>query len=52
MDEQDSGVSIESGTSFVLVPGGAHVMLAGVDERDVEAPVEVTFVFDDRSAGR
>ena len=50
MDEQDNGVSIEAGTSFVLAPGGAHVMLAGVDEGDVQAPVEVTFVFDDGSA--
>ena len=40
---------IEAGTSFALEPGGAHVMLDGVDEGDVLAPVEVTFVFDDGS---
>ena len=38
---------IEVGTSFVLEPGGAHVMLDGVDPAEVLAPVEVTFVFDD-----
>ncbi len=49
MGEQDDGVRIEAGTSFVLEPGGAHVMLDGVDAGDVLAPVEVTFVFDDGS---
>jgi periplasmic copper chaperone A len=49
MGERDGGVRIEAGTSFVLEPGGAHVMLDGVDGGDVLAPVEVTFVFDDGS---
>ena len=49
MGERDDGVRIEAGTSFVLEPGGAHVMLDGVDAGDVLAPVEVTFVFDDGS---
>ena len=44
MGEQD-GVQIEAGTSFVLEPGGTHVMLEGVDAVDLQAPVEVTFVF-------
>ena len=49
MGEPDGGVTIEAGASFVLEPGGAHVMLDGVDAADVVAPVEVTFVFDDGS---
>ena len=48
MGEQD-GVRIEAGTSFVLEPGGTHVMLEGVDAVDLQAPVEVTFVFGDGS---
>ena len=47
MGEQDNGVTIGPGMSFVLEPGGAHVMLEGVDAGDVQAPVEVTLVFDD-----
>lgn len=49
MGEQDSGVRIEAGTSFVLEPGGTHVMLEGVDAVDLQAPVEVTFAFGDGS---
>jgi periplasmic copper chaperone A len=45
MGEPVDGVRIEAGTSFVLEPGGAHVMLDGVEAGDVVAPVEVTFVF-------
>ena len=51
MGEPDGGVTIEAGASFVLEPGGAHVMLDGVDAADVVAPVAVTFVFDDGSVG-
>jgi periplasmic copper chaperone A len=49
MGDPDGGLTIEPGASFVLEPGGAHVMLDGVEAGDVEAPVEVTFVFDDGS---
>lgn len=49
MGDPDGGLAIEPGASFVLEPGGAHVMLDGVDAADFASPVEVTFEFDDGS---
>ncbi len=47
MGEPEGGFPIAAGASFVLEPGGAHVMFQGVDPAAFGSPVEVTFLFDD-----
>ena len=47
MGEPEGGFPIAAGATFVLDPGGAHVMFEDVDATQFAAPVEVTFVFDD-----
>jgi periplasmic copper chaperone A len=46
MQAREGGFPIESGDSFTLEPGGAHVMLLDVDPANITDPVEITFQFD------
>jgi len=47
MQEQENGFTIAPGESLVLEPGGAHVMLLGVDPGTYPDEFEVNFTFDD-----
>ena len=46
MQQKEGGFVIEAGTSLVMEPGGAHVMLLDVDPADVTGEIEITYDFD------
>ncbi len=47
MQEVPEGFTIPAGGSFSLEPGGAHIMMIGIDPADVTGTIDVTLVFDD-----
>ncbi|HSL73661.1 MAG TPA: copper chaperone PCu(A)C [Ilumatobacteraceae bacterium] len=47
MRERDEGFVIPAGGSFVLEPGGPHIMLIDIDPADITDSVDVTLIFDD-----
>lgn len=47
MQEREDGFTIPAGTTFVLEPGGPHIMLLDIDAADISGEVDVTMVFDD-----
>jgi copper(I)-binding protein len=46
MQEREDGFAIEDGASFVLEPGGPHVMMLGIDPAEFTEGFDVTFIFD------
>jgi hypothetical protein len=47
MQERPEGFVIPAGDSFLLEPGGPHIMLIDIDPADITGTVEVTMIFDD-----
>jgi len=47
MQEVPEGFTIPAGGSFSLEPGGAHVMMLGIDPADITGTIDLTLVFDD-----
>lgn len=46
MQEKEGGFVIEAGGRLVMEPGGAHVMMLGVDPAEVTGEIEITYDFD------
>jgi copper(I)-binding protein len=46
MQEREGGFAIPAGESLTLEPGGAHVMMIGVDPADFTGDIDLTFEFD------
>ena len=46
MGEQEGGFEIAPGESLTLEPGGAHIMMLGIDPAEFTGPLDLTFVFD------
>ena len=46
MEHQEDGVAIPEGGHLLLLPGGFHVMLMGLGEVDMEAPLALTLTFE------
>ena len=46
MGEQEGGFQIAPGESLTLEPGGAHIMMLGIDPDEFSGPLDLTFVFD------
>ena len=46
MQEREDGFTIATGETFVLEPGGPHVMMIGIDPAEFTEGFDVTFVFD------
>lgn len=46
MQEKEGGFAIAAGDSFVLEPGGPHVMLLGIDPAEFTSSIELTLEFD------
>jgi copper(I)-binding protein len=47
MQEREDGFVIPAGSTFVLEPGGPHVMMLDIDPADFVGAVDVTMIFDD-----
>ena len=47
MQEREDGFVIGAGATFVLEPGGPHVMMLDIDPADFVDEVDVTMIFDD-----
>jgi copper(I)-binding protein len=47
MQEREDGFVVPAGGTFVLEPGGPHIMMIDVDPADIVDSVEVTMIFDD-----
>ena len=46
MQEREDGFSIAAGETFVLEPGGPHVMFLDVEPAEITGTIDVTYVFD------
>jgi len=46
MQEREGGFVIADGDTLTLEPGGAHVMMLGIDPDEFTAGFDLTFVFD------
>ena len=46
MQEREDGFAIADGETFVLEPGGPHVMMLGIDPAEFTEGFDITFVFD------
>jgi copper(I)-binding protein len=49
MSEKEGGYTIEAGASFTFEPGGAHIMMLGIDAATYPEMVDVTLAFDNGS---
>ena len=47
MQEREDGFVVAAGATFVLEPGGPHVMMLDIDPADFVDEVDVTMIFDD-----
>jgi copper(I)-binding protein len=47
MQEREDGFVIPAGGTFVLEPGGPHIMMLDIDPADVVGDIDVTMVFAD-----
>ena len=47
MQEREDGFVIAAGATFVLEPGGPHIMMLDIDPADIVGEIEVTMIFDD-----
>jgi copper(I)-binding protein len=47
MQEREDGFVIPAGGTFVLEPGGPHIMMLDIDPTDFVDDIDVTMVFDD-----
>jgi periplasmic copper chaperone A len=47
MQEREDGFVIAAGESFVLEPGGPHIMLLDIDPADFVGEIDITMIFDD-----
>jgi copper(I)-binding protein len=47
MQEVPDGFVVPADGSFVLEPGGPHIMLIDIDPADIVGTIEVTMSFDD-----
>jgi periplasmic copper chaperone A len=47
MQEREEGFVIPAGGSFVLEPGGPHIMMLDIDPADFVGDIDVTMIFDD-----
>lgn len=50
MQEKEGGYEIPAGESLTFEPGGAHIMLLGIDPATYPDPVDITLTFDDDSS--
>lgn len=46
MQQIEEGFTVPPNGTLVLEPGGAHLMLIGIDPDDYEGPIEITLVTD------
>ncbi len=47
MQEKQDGFLVADGETFVLEPGGPHVMMMQIEPAEITGTIDVTFVFDD-----
>lgn len=46
MQEREEGFVVADGETFVLEPGGPHVMMMQIDPAEITGTLDVTFIFD------
>ena len=46
MSEKEGGFLIADGETFVLEPGGPHVMMMEIEPTEITGTIDVTFIFD------
>ena len=49
MSEKEGGFLIADGETFVLEPGGPHVMMMEIEPAEITGTIDVTFIFDNGS---
>ena len=46
MQEKEDGFLVADGETFVLQPGGPHVMMMQIEPEEITGTIDVTFIFD------